>query len=376
MILQDKEQQADELNRLRKLNSELNKQLSELKKAFEHTKTGIAISNKTGKNLAYMNPAFAEMHGYTVEELTGKPIKNLLPPAAGHQLPEIIATIHKNGCHTFESSHITKKGIVFPVMVEAKAAYDGKGKSARLIINVWKTAGRQRVEEDLKNSVGILAGGIAHEIKQPLNSLKMLIDGILYWNERERSIDTNQIIKELKKASLQVDKISLIVKQMGALFRKQTSPKPHTCDLNEAVKGALDIMGRQLRAHGIEIKKSLQNPLPRVQGESFRLEEVTVNLLANAMHALEGSAARVKEIFIATRWDKNVILEIRDNGTGIKEELKNKIFDPFFTTKETGMGIGLSITHYIVASTGGSIRAENNVKGGATFIVELPACKE
>jgi Signal transduction histidine kinase regulating C4-dicarboxylate transport system len=103
---------------------------------------------------------------------------------------------------------------------------------------------------------------------------------------------------------------------------------------------------------------------------------VAVNLLVNAMHALDGSAAKVKEICISTRSDKNVILEIRDNGTGIKEELKNKIFDSFFTTKETGMGIGLSIAHYIVASAGGSIRVENNVKGGATFIVELPACKE
>jgi PAS domain S-box len=262
-----------------------------------------------------MNPAFAEMHGYTVEELTGKPVKNLFPPDVRHQLPEIISAIHKNGCHTFESSHIAKNGTIFPVMVKAKAVYDGNGKSAQLIIKVWKTAGRKRMKEALKKSrqekallenkekyrklfnnandaislhrlvsndkpgrlaeagkkaelaermvsLGTMAAGIAHEIKHPLNSLKMLIDGILYWNEKDQSIDTNQIIRELKKASAQVDKISLIVKQMGALSRKQISQKPQPCDLNEAVKGALAVVGGQLRAHGIEIKNTLQIPCP------------------------------------------------------------------------------------------------------------------
>lgn len=109
-------------------------------------------------------------------------------------------------------------------------------------------------------------------------------------------------------------------------------------------------------------------------GDMYRLEEVVINLIINAMQALVASGREEREVFIRTCHGANVILEISDNATGIGAEYMDKVFDPFFTTKEAGegMGIGLSITHSFVTSLGGRINATNNDKGGATFWVEFP----
>ena len=138
------------------------------------------------------------------------------------------------------------------------------------------------------------------------------------------------------------------------------------------------MIGSQLSSHGIKLKKSLQDALPAVLGENLRLEEVVVNLLVNAMHALNGTGKKEKVINIATRAGKKVILEISDNATGINKKIKDKIFDPFFTTKGVGvgMGLGLSIVHSIVTSFNGKIHVEANEMGGATFRVEFPVLKK
>ena len=146
------------------------------------------------------------------------------------------------------------------------------------------------------------------------------------------------------------------------------------CSLNEAVKNALKLLGSQLSSHGVSLTTELSENLPLVAGTPRRLEEVVINLLVNAMQALDSKGSPDKEIVCATRQQEDkVILETSDNASGIKEDVLEHLFEPFFTTKpRDGMGLGLSLVQSIVESYGGRVAAFNNLSGGATFRVELP----
>lgn len=226
-------------------------------------------------------------------------------------------------------------------------------------------------------SLGIMAAGIAHEINQPLNSLKIIVDGMLYWHEKGKTFEFREVVEELKGVSAQAERINQIIKRVHTFVRRENSTELAPCNLNRAVEDVLSMIGYQLSSQGIRVKKSLLNPLPPILGDICRLEEVLINLLVNAKQALDAVSKKDKEISITTGVEKDVILEISDNATGLNNNIKDKIFEPFFSAKETGggMGLGLSIVHSIAASFNGQISVTNNDKGGATFRVEFPVFK-
>ncbi|MDP9379167.1 MAG: PAS domain S-box protein [Chloroflexota bacterium] len=123
---------------------------------FEHTETGLVISSGDGSTLAMMNPAFARMHGYTVEELTGRPITDVLPLARHVEVAENTRLAREKGHYTYESEHVRKDGTVFPVQVDVTAVTDGSDNVLYRIINVTDITERKRAEEELRASEGQL----------------------------------------------------------------------------------------------------------------------------------------------------------------------------------------------------------------------------
>lgn len=224
-------------------------------------------------------------------------------------------------------------------------------------------------------SLGTLAAGLAHEINQPLNALKIIVDGMLYWHKKGKQLELPMVIEKMQTISSQADRIEETLRHFRSFVRNENSAEYVPCNLNNAVEGALQVLGSQLKAHAIQVNKSLAAFLPPVQGQNGRLEEVIINLLVNAMQALDALDKTHKEIICVTRTEiPYVILEISDNATGVSEEIKEKVFEPFFTTKQAGegMGLGLSIVCAIVMSFDGQIFIETNEKGGATFKVQIP----
>jgi histidine kinase len=136
------------------------------------------------------------------------------------------------------------------------------------------------------------------------------------------------------------------------------------------------MIGRQLEAHGITVRKDLGARLSPIKGNLNRLEQVIMNLIVNARQALDQSSGQEKNLWVRTSEENgSVRIEVRDNALGIPENLLVKIFDPFFTTKEVGKGtgLGLSISQSIISELRGRIEARNNPSGGATFLVVVPA---
>lgn len=228
----------------------------------------------------------------------------------------------------------------------------------------------QRIE-----ALGSLAGGIAHEINQPLSALHLYVSGLQMLLEKGGDTPRERVMERLALVLAQADRIQQIISHMRALVMQNEIPQFTPVSVADAVDGAFKLVGAQLRDHGIAVAVDIPDGLPRVDANDVQLEQVIINLLVNAMHALDTVSDRIKTIRIfAEPADGMVHLRVSDNGPGVGD-LRIRIFDPFFTTKEErhGMGLGLSIVHALVTSWGGRIEAgDNSGAPGALFTVSLP----
>jgi len=227
-------------------------------------------------------------------------------------------------------------------------------------------------------ALGSLAGGIAHEINQPLSALHLYASGMQMLIE-QGAVTSEQILERLALILSQADKIRQIISHMRALVMQEENPPMSGVQISDAVKDALSLVGTQLFDHGIKVLVDIPANLPPVNANAVQLEQVVINLLVNAMHALdslpqdptEGKRIRV---FVTKSKAGSLVLRVADNGPGVAG-LHSKVFDPFFTTKDShsGMGLGLSIVHAFVSSWGGSVEAGDNPEDqGAVFSISIP----
>jgi len=222
------------------------------------------------------------------------------------------------------------------------------------------------------SSLGTMAAGISHEINQPLNSIKILSSGMLYALQAGEYPTPDEIGSVVQGISGQADRISNIITHMRSLIRGDGNLVV-PCEINKAVEQALGIVGTQVMNHGIALRKELAEGLPLISVAPTALEEVVINLVINAMQALDKTDRPEKWIGIRTRSGDGVILEVSDNGPGIKKEVLEKIYDPFFSTKEgcDNLGLGLPMVHTIISSCGGTIDVITN-ENGTTFTICIP----
>ena len=223
-------------------------------------------------------------------------------------------------------------------------------------------------------AMGTLAAGIAHEINQPLSALHLYASGLEMLLE-QGGASSERVLERLTLILAQAEKIRQIISHMRALVMQEETPPVVATSIVRAVTDALDLVGEQMREHGITVLLDLDEATPAVLATPVQLEQIVINLLVNAMHALDTMAREGKRIRIATELGEGkVYLLIVDNGPGIDDVL-DQMFDPFFTTKSahSGMGLGLSIAHAFVSGWGGTIDAQPNVgESGACFRVTLP----
>jgi len=334
------------------------------------------------------NTSAIKAYGYTREDLLSLKFQNLYAPNSVSTADDHLRKAENSGI-LFETIHLRKDGSSFPVEVSLQGMMIGRKYGILSIIRditqrkkeeLEMLEARERVARaERMASLGTMAAGIAHEINQPLNSLAVIVEGMLYWYEKKRPMAKDKIVENLQKMSKRVNRIDNIIKHMYSFVRSDPPSKLVPCNLNDAVEGALALIGTQIKSHGIEVRKKLLDNLPSVQGESIRLEEVVINLLVNAMQALDKISKNNKKIECRTRVEGAlVIMEISDDGPGVNNEIKDKIFEPFFTTKEpgNGMGLGLFLAHSIVTYFNGEIFVNNNEHGGAIFRVEFPIFAE
>ena len=228
---------------------------------------------------------------------------------------------------------------------------------------------------DRLRSLEIIAGGFAHEIRNPLTSIKTFIQ-----LAPERKDDT-EFIHDFSKIVLDdVHRIERLIQEILD-YARYMEPKLTDEDLNDLVSSCLYFIDVKADSRGIKIEKELASELPRVMLDRQQIKQVLLNLLLNAMDAIgeRGGALRVRTTkLMKPEGNAWVQIEIEDTGQGISAANLEHIFDPFFTTKHTsgeneGTGLGLTIAHQIIREHQGEIQVQSTEGIGTTFRINLPA---
>ena len=225
-------------------------------------------------------------------------------------------------------------------------------------------------------ALGTMAAGIAHELNQPLNTIRVITEGLLFGREKGWPLEVEEFFENVEMISRQVVRMDKVIQNIRNFARENRDQEIASVSVNEAIENVFSMIGRQIEDHGIRVEKDLEPELPPLRTTLNELEQVVMNLLLNARQSLDECDEPLKVIRVKTECrDSKILLEVSDNGPGIPAPLHGRIFDPFFTTKGPGKGtgLGLSISQSIVSKFGGRIEVRNNDDGGATFVLTAEA---
>ncbi len=225
----------------------------------------------------------------------------------------------------------------------------------------------QLIQSAKLSAVGELAAGLAHEVKNPMTG----IVGFAQLGRSTQSLtEAHEYFGRIEQDSQRANSIL----QNLLSFARPSEVTHEKLDPNAVVEGGLTLAAHQLKVGGVRIDKELSSPLPLIEGNQNQLQQVLLNLFINAGQAMEG--VEDKRLVVRTRSDGNgaVLIEVKDTGVGMSEEVRQRIFAPFFTTKPRGKGtgLGLSVSQSIVAQHKGELLVESAPGQGSTFTLRLP----
>ena len=242
-----------------------------------------------------------------------------------------------------------------------------------------------QMRSDRLRSLGEMAAGIAHELNQPLVGVRGMAELVLAYMETGRSMPEEVLMKNIGRIVEQADRMVHIINHVRMFAREAGNAETSVVDINKVALSSKDLISAQFKSHGLLLELDLHPAPLETVANPYSLEEVLLNLLANARHAVEKKQEQEKDegftprVAIRTRPAQgdgsNIVrIAIEDNGTGIDSSIAEKIFDPFYTTKDPdkGTGLGLSICKSIVEGFGGTIFFENGLESGTVFVIEFP----
>ncbi len=239
------------------------------------------------------------------------------------------------------------------------------------MIDVSKTKELEQllILQDKMASLGRVAAGIAHEIRNPLSGINIYLNTLeKIYDKTENQAKVQQIMGQLKSASSKIE--SVIRRVMD--FSKPGEPRLAFIDINQPVTDALHLTAVTLRKNGITAEKNLAEDLPACSADPNLIEVMVLNLINNAADAMRGQQASKRIRVTTSQEGRRILIRVSDSGPGVPPDIHDKIFDPFFTTKSDSTGIGLSLCHRIANDHRGTIQVADSELGGAEFRIEIP----
>ncbi len=317
-------------------------------------------------NIVKCNKTFANILNIDPPKVIGRNIKDLLE---AHPILNCCKQYIEEGSeHTKELSN---REYVCLISSFSSVMPDGESVKIYIIKDITEL---RRLKEQLYHadklaSIGQLVSGVAHEINNPLT-------GILGYTELlKMKVSDPKITRELDKIYTAAERCKRIVENL-LTFSRQKPPEKTYVDINDLIESAIELRIYWLRSNNIDVIREFSD-LPAIYIDPQQLQQVFMNLLVNAEHAVIVTDKKEKWIKIKTfkkEDEDKICIVVQDNGIGIPEDHLGKIFDPFFTTKPVGKGsgLGLSISHGIIKEHNGEIWAESTPGEGTTFYIELP----
>ena len=222
------------------------------------------------------------------------------------------------------------------------------------------------------STIGEMAASLAHELNQPLTGAINYSSAclrLLHEDEQDRQKLVQGMERAVEGANLAAD----IIRHIREFVHKGDRCLQHV-DVNHVVNSVVSLMNYELRRHDIKLALVLTPDLPPVMANMIQLEQVVLNLVRNAIDAMDSTGPGLRQMMISTlREDRHLVIRVEDHGEGLRADTITQMFDAFYTTKVDGMGMGLSISRSIVESHQGRIYAANREQGGAEFSVFIPA---
>jgi PAS domain S-box-containing protein len=323
-----------------------------------------------------INPATQRIFGYAEQEIVGRDVQKLIPQ------PRAIWPLEGALSSSGEARGRRKDGALFPLEMSCARTQLGAEEVGVLIlrdVTAQKDMQAQLMHTSKLATVGQMAAGIAHEMNQPLNVVRMAADNVLIRMERG-DIDRAYVTEKLELIGAQVEKVGKMILHMRVFARTDAADLKPFSPI-DSLLSATRLMSHRLTLANIRFDVDVPERCAQVLGHSSQLEQVVINLLSNAADAVadhpdldEPEIGRVAVSLAAERTSGTVVIRVADTGGGIPAAIRDRIFDPFFTTKDVGRGtgLGLSICSTIIAEMKGRIEIADTALGTEMIIV-LPA---
>lgn len=344
----------------------------------------IFVVDRRNLEILDANPRVEAIYGYSREEIVGMTFKDLEAEGGPDSLDRFEKQSLGRGECLFYPKIIHHRKDGQPIFVNMHACATDYAERPAIVVSTTDITNiiekdAQLIQASKMTTLGEMSAGIAHELNQPLNAIRMgsdYLSMIVKQGGRVSEKDINMISEEM---GAQVDRATEIINTLRNFGRK-AELIAEKIDINEPARAITKLLRRQLALQSIELNMELSDGLPYVRAHANRLQQVLFNLITNARDAIiqkiESNGDGPRTITIRSFLDDKgrVSLTVSDTGTGIDPQKIDKIFEPFYTTKDTGqgMGLGLAISYGIVKDYRGDIRVESRKGVGTTFKLFFP----
>jgi PAS domain S-box-containing protein len=358
---------------------------------FENTVAGVGILDDQGVTI-FANDRWIEILGAEPEDVLGQDARKQV---ASSYLEEINRRLGKlytgqasQDTYEFEIIRADGRSRMVQVWATPYKTESGKIHLALHSMDVTDTREAERMQREAIQlaektarmaSIGVMAGGITHEINQPLNAIMLHAETLQFMAKAGKLDQTDHVNTALDHIIQGTERISNIIQHMRSFWVAPAQSEGASVDLNDPVRQGLLLLEQRVRSHAIRFKIDVDPGPLLVCADPLQVEQIVVNLISNSINSLDKVAHANKFVSVRTYGeDDEAILEVRDNGVGLPAADLDKIFDPFYSTdKEAGgTGLGLAIVQMFVEKFKGAVHVENNSDGGATFQVRIPKCHE
>ncbi|MGN8231006.1 PAS domain S-box protein [Paenibacillus polymyxa] len=338
-----------------------------LESVINQTADAIHVTDEEDR-VVRVNHAFEALYGWTKKELVGRKLEFVPLQQQEEYEFQKKSLLQGESIVSSETLRMRKDGSTVEISMSTSPILDEEGQILGFICVSRDITGRNRMEELLRRSeklttVGQLAAGVAHEIRNPLTTLR----GFLQLQQQNQVLNMKHndiMMSELDRINLIVSEFLILAKPQAVHFQKK--------DVRYIVSDVISLLDSQAHLLGIVFNLQVTDEPALVYAEENQLKQVFINLLKNSMEAMSKGGIITIHLFLE---GESVKISIRDQGAGIPAEMLSKLGEPFFTNKETGTGLGLMVSQRIIQSHKGTLDIESTEGEGTTALVQLPIAK-
>jgi len=366
------------------LHEQYKKSEEKYRSLFDNDPNPIFIIDSKSLRILDVNKRAKDCYGYSRNELVGMPFLGI-GDQDDEEMIEGLKKLSKDRSIFFSKKRHYRKGHE-PFFVNVNVSYEKYSETDVLIASTTDISESveketQLIQASKMTTLGVMAAGMAHEINQPLNVIQICADFFLKMINKGMPINDEDLKSMANDIRDNVQRAAGIIKHMRD-FARQSEVVRTKVKINDPIKDVFNVLGHQLKVHQIELVLDLEPDIPYILAEHNRLEQVFINLVTNAIDAMDEKGEKLGD----QKWDRllkiksfcednQVVVTVSDTGTGMPQEVIDKIFEPFFTTKDIGKGTGLgvSISYGIVKDYEGDIKIKSEVGKGTSFELRFPA---